>query len=251
MKLIEIWRYPVKSMLGESLDSAEIGPGGIAGDRHWAVVDAESGVSLSAKRYADLLRCRSSTRDGVVMIELPDGGIFPAGSTDAAAALTELLGRDVRTRSAREADRIQHEFPTAVTEGKGEPFLWTPGTDAFFDSATLHLLTTATLGALRRLQPESDFHRARFRPNFLVETDDSGFVENDWVGRDMLLGSLRCRVVDPTKRCVMVSRAQGNLPHDAKVVRAVYEHNDGNAGVALQMRDTGILSCGSEIEVSD
>ena len=68
MELAEIWRYPVKSLLGEQIDQANVSPGGIQGDRRWAVVDAESGVSLSAKRYADLLRCRAWTSDGEVMI---------------------------------------------------------------------------------------------------------------------------------------------------------------------------------------
>ncbi len=73
MKVTEIWRYPVKSMLGEPLDRANVAPGGIHGDRRWAVVDAESGVSLSAKRYAKLLNCRAWTSDTEVIIKLPDG----------------------------------------------------------------------------------------------------------------------------------------------------------------------------------
>ena len=63
-------------------------------------------------------------------------------------------------------------------------------TEAFFDRAPLHLLTTATLGELRRLQPDSVFDRARFRPNFVVNTDETGFVENDWVDKDLDLGAI-------------------------------------------------------------
>ncbi len=91
MEVTEIWRYPVKSMLGEQLDRADIGPAGIAGDRQWAVVDADSGVSLSAKRYADLLRCRAWTSDGEVMIGMPDGDEFLAGSVEVARRLSDLL----------------------------------------------------------------------------------------------------------------------------------------------------------------
>ena len=83
MEIVEIWRYPVKSMLGEQLDQANIGPGGIQGDRRWAVVDKESGVSLSAKRYADLLRCRAWTSDGEVLISIPENRReYPAGSVE-------------------------------------------------------------------------------------------------------------------------------------------------------------------------
>ncbi len=155
MKVAEIWRYPVKSMLGEQLEQADVEPGGIRGDRQWAVVDAESGVSLSAKRYAALLNCSAWSNDNEVMIRLPDESEFPVGSTEAANGLSALLGREVVMRSADSIQTIQHEFPTEITEGEGEPFLWEPGTEAFFDRAPLHLLTTATLENLSRLQPDS------------------------------------------------------------------------------------------------
>jgi hypothetical protein len=249
MEIAEIWRYPVKSMLGEQLDHADVGPSGIQGDRRWAVVDAESGVSLSAKRYADLLRCRAWTSDSGVMIRLPNSRDLPAGSAAVARGLSDLLGRQVTTRSAEATETIQHEFPTAVTEGAGEPFLWEPGTEAFFDCAPLHLLTTETLIELQRLLPASTVHRARFRPNFLVETNETGFIENDWVSKDVTLGSLRCQVYDHMRRCVMVTRGQGNLPRDTEVIRTILKSNDGNAGVALKTLDSGMLCCGDKVEV--
>ena len=249
MEITEIWRYPVKSMLGEQLDQANVGPGGIKGDRRWAVVDAESGVSLSAKRYADLLRCRAWTSDGEVMIRLPDSREHPAGSSKVARGLSDLLGRQVTTRSAEATETIQHEFPTAVTEGEGEPFLWEPGTEAFFDCAPLQLLTTGTLVELQRLLPASKVHRARFRPNFLVETSEIGFVENDWVNKDVTLGSLRCQVYDDTRRCIMVALGQGDLPRDTEVIRTILKSNDGRAGVALKTLDSGTLRCGARVEV--
>lgn len=250
MKIAEIWRYPVKSMLGEQLQQAHVGPGGIQGDRRWAVVDAESGVSLSAKRYADLLRCRAWTSDNEVMIRLPDGREFSAGSAELALGLSDLLGRQVTTRSAEATEKIRHEFPTAVTEGEGEPFLWEPGTDAFFDSAPLHLLTTGTLSALQRLVPAAKILRDRFRPNVLIETNDAGFVENDWVNKVVNLGSLRCEVIDPMRRCVMVARAQGDLPLDTDVIKTVIKDNGGNAGVAVKALDSGMWHCGEKVEVS-
>jgi uncharacterized protein YcbX len=246
MKVREIWRYPVKSMLGEQLDRAEIGPGGIRGDRQWAVVDAESGVSLSAKRYAALLSCSAWTNDGEVMIRLSDGSEFPVDSTEAANGLSALLGREVVTRSAASTQKIQHEFPTEITEGEGEPFLWEPGTEAFFDRAPLHLLTTATLDNLSRLQPDSTFHRARFRPNFVVNSDQTGFVENDWVNEDLILGSMKFRVIDLKPRCVMVTRPQGDLPKDVEVIRTIAKNNSGNAGVELETSGSGIVHSGDD-----
>jgi len=249
MELAEIWRYPVKSMLGERLDQANVGPGGIHGDRRWAVVDAESGVSLSAKRYANLLRCRARTSDSEVMIRLPDGHEYLADSAEVAHGLSDLLGRQVTTRSANATGTIQHEFPTALTEGEGEPFLYEPETEAFFDCAPLQLLTSATLVELQRLLPDSTVHRARFRPNFLIKTTEIGFIENDWVNKDLALGSLRCQVYDDTRRCIMVALGQGDLARDTDVIRMILESNEGRAGVALKTMDSGIVRCGARVEI--
>jgi hypothetical protein len=249
MEIAEIWRYPVKSMLGEQIAQANVGPGGIQGDRRWAVVDAESGVSLSAKRYADLLHCRAWTSNGDVMIRLPNSREYPAGSAELAQDLSDLLGRQVTTRSADATETIQHEFPTAVTEGEGEPFLYEPETEAFFDCAPLQLLTSATLVELQRLLPDSIVHRARFRPNFLVKTDEHGFIENNWVNKDVTLGSLTCQVYDDTRRCIMVALAQGDLPRDTDVIRTILKSNEGRAGVALKTLSSGIVQCGAKVEV--
>ncbi len=248
MEIAEIWRYPVKSMLGEQIDQANVSPAGIQGDRRWAVVDAESGVSLSAKRYAELLRCRAWTSDGEVMIGLPNNCEYPAGSTEVADGLSDLLGRQVVTRSADTTETIQHEFPTAVTEGEGEPFLYEPETEAFFDCAPLQLLTSSTLVELQRLLPGSIVHRARFRPNFLVETNERGFIENNWVSKNVTLGSLRCEVYDDTRRCIMVALGQEDLPRDTDVIRMILKSNDGRAGVALKTLDSGLVQCGDKIE---
>lgn len=251
MEIEEIWRYPVKSMLGEQLEQAKVGPGGIRGDRRWAVVDKQSGVSLSAKRYADLLACRAWTSDDGVMIGMPGGREYPAGSDEVAQALSDLLGRQVTTRSAETIEKIQHEFPTAVTEGEGEPFLYQAKTEAFFDCATLQLLTSATLFELQRLLPASKIHPARFRPNFLVATEETGFVENNWVNKDVVLGSLKCHIYDDTRRCIMVALGQSDLPRDTDVIRTILKSNEGRAGVALETLDFSVVRCGAKVEVLD
>lgn len=249
MELAEVWRYPVKSMRGERLDQAIVGPGGIQGDRRWAVVDAETGVSLSAKRYANLLRCRAWTAVHGIMIQLPDGTECRVDSAEAAAGLTELLEREVTTRSAEATDTIRHEFPKAATEGTGKPFLYTPETEAFFDCAPLQLLTSATLRELQRLLPSSELHQTRFRPNFFIETRETGFIENRWVHKVVTLGSLTCQVYDNTRRCIMVALAQECLPRDTEIIRNILKSNDGCAGVALRTIDTGLVQRGMKVEV--
>lgn len=231
------------------MDQVIVEPAGMQGDRRWAVVDAESGVSLSAKRYPDLLRCRAWTTESGVMVRLPEGRDLPVASEDVARGLSDLLGRKVKTRSAEAVKSIRHEFPTAVTEGEGEPFLYEPETEAFVDCAPLQLLTTASLKKLQQLLPESAIHRARFRPNFLVETDETGFIENDWVSREITLGSLKCHVYDDTRRCIMVALAQQDLPRDLSVIRAILKSNEGRAGVALKALASGNVDQGARVDV--
>ena len=203
MNVRELWRFPIKSMLGEQLHEVDIGPLGLAGDRRRAVIDADSGVSLSAKRYGELLLCSARTIGERVTIEFPDGEDLDADSSRARERLSVLLDRRVVVGVVPEDGVVQHEFPTEIATGAGVPFLHEPGFDAYFDGAALHLLTTATLAELARLQPESSFVAARFRPNILVGVDLVGFIEDDWVGKTVHVGSAELVVLDRTSRCVI------------------------------------------------
>ena len=113
----------------------------------------------------------------------------------------------------------------------------------------MQLLTTGTLNKLQRLLPDSKLHAVRFRPNFLVETNEIGFIENDWVKKDVILGSLTCQVYDDTRRCIMVALSQGDLPRDTDVIRTILERNEGRAGVALKTMGSNIVRCGAAVEV--
>ena len=50
--VVSLWRYPVKSMMGEELDSAELRDRGLLGDRAYAVLDSSTGKVASAKNPA-------------------------------------------------------------------------------------------------------------------------------------------------------------------------------------------------------
>ena len=85
-----LWRYPVKSMQGETLTEAEIGPTGIVGDRGWVVVDSETGLGLTGRREPQLLYAHAALVDDGVSITLPDGSV-----PDDDEALSTWLGRAV------------------------------------------------------------------------------------------------------------------------------------------------------------
>jgi len=249
MRVVELWRYPIKSMLGERLDEATVGPVGMDGDRRRAVVDRDSGVSLSAKRYGALLTCRARTVDDGVIIEFSDGERIDADSPRAGDRLSHLLERPVAVATRSHEQPIRHEFPTEISTGEGEPFLHEPGLEAFFDRAPLHLLTTATLAELRRIRPESMFTRARFRPNILAEVNGTGFIEDAWVGAELRIGAASLVAIDRKPRCVMTTRPQGDLVRDPGVLRTVAEANEGNAGIELRAGTSGIIRIGDPVEL--
>src|SRR4051794_13021078 len=95
MRVTELWRFPVKSLQGERLRTAELGPLGIAGDRQWALFDVGTGFGLTARRVPDLLFASARIRDGAVEVVLPDG----TGTTDD-AVLSDWAGRRIALRAA-------------------------------------------------------------------------------------------------------------------------------------------------------
>jgi uncharacterized protein len=102
-----------------------------------------------------------------------------------------------------------------------------PGT--FQDVAPVTVLTTASLRAARRLHPDGDWDPLRFRMTLLIDTDGldegDGFVENDWIGRTLIIGDVRLPVFAPTPRCVMTTLAQPGLPRDREILKTVARHN--------------------------
>ena len=208
-----IYRYPVKSMLGELLEEAAVDEKGLAGDRAFAVVDAEQETVASAKlprRWSRLLDFRATYVEPPalgeppppILITLPDGSTWRSDDDGIDAALSAALGSPVRLVSGVH----DHTMPYQATDAEGSVIdTEKAGTigrlgpaDRFFDLSALHLLTTSTLEHLRELEPAADFDERRFRPNLVLDPGTPGFVENDWVGKVLDLERLRILVVRRT-----------------------------------------------------
>ena len=244
-RIAALHRYPVKSMLGETVETVTVTGRGVVGDRAYALVDQESGKVASAKnprRWRVLFACRAAYLDAPrtdddpapVRITLPDGTHVDTEDPRVHTVLSELVGRAVRleTRPPERAvleqyrphlDGIADDLDETVTDGAVG--VVAPGT--FFDAAPLHVLTTATLARLTALAPASRFTAARFRPNLVVDVGgESGFVENGWVGRSMTFGAgIEASVFLAAPRCVMTTLAQEALPRDLGVLQAIAAHN--------------------------
>ncbi len=268
--VVGLWRYPVKSMMGEELNAAEVTDRGLLGDRQFAVIDASTGKVAGAKnprKWGNFFDFRATyveppergTKLPAVRLTLPDGTVVTSEQSDLPEILSRALGREVAFAEAqhdRESSGAQAEeywpdmegldFRDTVTEWE-----LPPGT--FFDLAVVHLLTTATIDRLRSLYPEGRFEVRRFRPNIVVDSgaDLQGFVENDWIGQTLAIGDeVRLRITGPCPRCVMTTLPQGDLPKDAGILRTAAQNNQANVGVYADVVRDGKVRRGDKVTVA-
>jgi uncharacterized protein YcbX len=264
--IVSLWRYPVKSMMGEELNASEVATIGLLGDRAYALVDSSDAKVASAKnprKWPQLFDFRAALADAPrtvvqvpsVHITLPDGTIVTSDQPDIDRIVSNVLKRQVKLESALAEQRTttaEEYWPDiegldhrdTVTD-----FGLPEGT--FFDCAVVHLLTTATLDRLRALYPDGRFEVRRFRPNIVVETanGEKDFVENAWIGRTLLIGDVRLSITGPCPRCVMTTLSQGDLPKDNGILRTAAQHNRANVGVYASVLRGGKLRRGDSLSL--
>ena len=261
--VVAVWRYPVKSMIGEQLNDSFVTERGLTGDRAYALVDIETGKVVSAKnprKWGNLFEFRAAfvepPKDTQALpaarITFPDGASATTNEADVDERLSALVGRSVRLASSvPDAPRIEGYWPDyewLASPDQGFEVKLPPGT--FFDGAVVHLVTTSTLDRLASFSPQSRFDVARFRPNLVIQMTEAvdAFVENDWVGRILSVGDeVRFQINDPCPRCVMTTLPQGDLPKDPSVLRTIVQHNQGNVGVLATVLQGGRIARGDAV----
>jgi len=265
--VVSLWRFPVKSMMGEELNAVEVTERGLVGDRAYALVDPSTGKVASAKnprkwpnlfdfRAAFLEPPRTDAKSPPVRISFPDGATITSEQSELTETLSRALGREVRFTSAvPETPTLEEYWPDiegldhqdAVTDESIPP-------GAFFDGAAVHLLTTASIARLQEAYPKGRFEVRRFRPNIVVEPapGEEGFVENAWIGRTLAIGpEVRLAVTGPCPRCVMPTLPQGDLPKDAGILRTALDENEGRVGVYAKVVRGGTIRRGDPLSMSD
>src|SRR5579875_285784 len=263
--VVSLWRYPVKSMQGEELNASLISERGLRGDRAYALVDASDGKVASAKnprKWPNLFAFRASysevPRPGAgpapVQITLPDGTLAAGNQANLTSLLKPILGREVALKAAAPDKPVLEEYWPDIEGLDHRDKVTDEAMPAgmFFDLAPIHLLTTATIDRLRELYPQGRFEVRRFRPNIVIAVDGQphAFVENDWVGRTLLLGSeVRLQIIKPCGRCVMTTLPQSDLPHDPGILRTAVQHNKGAVGVYATVLRGGTVRRGDSVRL--
>jgi len=210
--VLQLWRFPVKSMRGERLERAAITPEGLVGDRAWALIDVATGKPASAKKLNDFpglmdleARFVEPPRAGgevpPVAITFPDGSTAKSEGGEADSALSAWFKREMR-----------------LVRG--------PAAGSYIDLFPVSVLTTSTLYRFEELTPGSRFDPRRFRMNLILDTGAPGFIENGWLGRRLGIGDAAwITITEPDARCIMTTMAQDDLPDDRDIMRTMMAHN--------------------------
>ncbi|MET7359039.1 MOSC N-terminal beta barrel domain-containing protein [Streptomyces sp. NPDC005562] len=239
LKVVGLYRFPVKSMLGEEHERLDVGPRGVVGDREWALRHPDGKLG-SGKNHARFRRVRGMLEhyatyegDGTSspVVTAPDGATLRPGDP-----------------------RIPERFGAGVE-------LVREGETSHKDVSPISIVGTASLRALADLLGDADpVDVRRLRKNVVVETEEP-WIEEDWVGREIVIGSgaetdggreggpLRLRGLQRVKRCVMVTQAQPGLPEDNRVLKTLTTargmciglHTDVVAPAPLALGDTLVV----------
>lgn len=268
----ELWRYPVKSMLGARLAEVRVTEHGCLGDRAWALREVASGRIASAKRFPRLLAFRATYEveptlrsRGRARIETPDGRTISTDDPGASEIISGILGHEVRLESEPRPDEkagidrrtVFGDVP--VSQMKPD---WTPETmpdhfqlksGSFLEIGAVFVLTSGSAAHLGRLQGAAGpADRRRFRPNLYVDTGPASdrFVEDAWAGRALRVGGeVVLTDLAPTLWCVTSTLAQEELPRDLSVLRTAAQAHGGCLGVYAAVRSPGVVRVGDPVSL--
>ena len=273
--ILNIYRYPVKSMMGETLSEADIGEAGIPGDRGWAVRDEKRGGIRGGKKIPQLMTLAAKSGATAPLITTPDGDSASASSNDINEWLSDKLNHPVTLWPLLPADQLDHyrrgapdtedfeqelravfgrlpEEPLPDLTGFEEllEFESPPGT--YFDAFPISIMSQQSLATKNQLEGESRFDVRRFRPNLLVDMPgtDHPFPEQAWVGKTLSIGSVKLKIEMTCPRCSMTTHGFDDLPRDTEVMRKLVNHSDGNLGIYASVQSPGKISLEDHIVIS-
>ena len=228
-----LFRYPVKSMRGEALETADLGWHGLAGDRRLAfrrTIDRGGFPWLTASRLPELLLFAPFRRE-------------PGNGQD--------LPTHVRTPDGEELELFGEKFAADVGRRHGAPVEMMRLDRGIFDEASISLISSATVGDIARLAAlPSDVRR--FRPNVMfASVSGVPFEEDEWVGGILSFGegpeAATIGITNLDERCSMVNLDPDSAHPSAEVLKAIVRERNNRAGVYGTTIRRGRLAVGQPI----
>lgn len=222
----EIRRYPVKSILGESLFSVSIDNRGIIGDRLWAIKDMNGkfGSGKTTRRFQHikgLFNYQARYEGDIPIVMMPDGVECRGDDNVINKMLSERLG-----------------FPVTLVREESI---------SHFDEGPISIITTSSLRTLSQQMGEPVDPR-RFRANLLIDTESTEFIEDNWVGKQIKVGStVTLRVIALLQRCVMVNNSQEELGQDNRLLQTLVKNHEATFGVWAKVERNGNVDVGDKV----
>lgn len=213
MWVAALWRYPVKSLAGESLQEAELAADGVVGDRHILVVHDQNGHVLTSRNHPRLLGLKGSLgADGV-----PQINGRPWNAPESAQAVMEAAGPQARLIHWAGPER--------------------------FDILPLLVATDGAIAAF-------GYDGRRLRPNIVIG-GVQGMAERDWEGKRMQIGSAVIAFDDLRDRCVMTTYDPDTQKQDHGVLRHIVKQFDGKLALNTAVVTGGRIAVGDPVRLLD
>ena len=225
-----IYRYPVKSMAGERMDSAELGWHGLAGDRRFAIrrCGVQAGMPwLTAGRLPSL----------ITYVPLRDGD--------------DVLPSRVRTPSGDDLELRGDALRAEIEAAHGAPVELMQLNNGIFDDGALAIITDRSISTVS-VAAGMEADARRFRPNFLIETADAApFPEDAWVGRTVRIGdgedAPAVSICTRDVRCAMLNIDPDTGATDPRLMKAAVRLNQNCTGVYATTIKIGTVRIGDAL----
>lgn len=208
MRVAELWRYPVKTMAGEPLLGAAVGPLGVEGDRVVHVEDARGRV-ITSRTHPRFLGHRATLDGGGAV--LVDGRFWE--SPEVATEVAAIAGKGARLVRYEGAER--------------------------FDVLPLLVATDGAIAAFGH-------DRRRLRPNVVIGGVE-GMAEREWPGACLRIGKVLIGVQDLRLRCIMTSFDPDTQAQDAAITRDIYQRFEGKLALNCFVIQGGEIAVGDEV----
>ncbi|MDH4569534.1 MOSC domain-containing protein [Pseudomonas sp. BN414] len=264
LRLSSLYRFPMKSAIGEPLQQARLDGLGLAGDRRWMLVDAENGRFLTQRAFSQMSQLSARWNDaggltlsaaGLPTLEVslpePDANLrgtfvwgapmhVPDAGDVAAEWLSGFLGKACRL--VHVPDHRARDIPGSLLPEEKV---------GFADGYPLLLIGQASLDDLSK-RVGRPLEMLRFRPNLVVEGSEA-YAEDGW--KRIRIGGIEFSVAKGCSRCILttIDPATGERSSDREPLTTLktYREREGEVyfGQNLINRSAGVLEVGMEVEV--
>jgi uncharacterized protein len=228
VRVVQLWRYPVKSMRGERLAVATFAPGGIESDRRFMLIDNSGlrpGKPLTARQVPSLLLQSAAVDDGAVVVRGERGPIARSDAPDFVKALEGIVGRPVVLRE--------------------------DSSGANHDDADVLVVNAASLRSLEQ-EYGSPLGLGRFRASIVLDGDDAvPYAELGWPGKRFRAGSVELEGIKLNPRCVITTIDPETIDVDSGILRFIMQRHEGDFGLYCRVVTPGVMREGDDWRPSD